>query len=90
MFFVKFQHAARMLVGDLPFVAVVERERLELVFYLSWYNLPSLQEHKQIEDHMPSHQNGGAAIRNGRSCLCHFTPQEAPRPLSSEYKEEAS
>jgi len=42
LFFVKFQHAARMLVGDLPLVAVVERARLELVFYLSWYNLPFL------------------------------------------------
>lgn len=35
LFFVKFQHAARMLVGDLPLVAVLERERLESSAFLS-------------------------------------------------------
>jgi len=32
---VKFQHVARMLVGDLPLVAVLERERLESIAFLS-------------------------------------------------------
>ncbi len=30
----------RIFAGDLPLVVLVENARPELVFYLSWYNLP--------------------------------------------------